>query len=211
MKISVITPTIRGDKGLERPRQSLKNNTFKDYEWIIERHDPKDPPDFNAAMNRAIKKAKGELIVFLQDYIKIPSWGLRKFWKAYDEELNVFWTSPVGKTLDDQLIEWDWRKHASRDCNFMEWEIDWAAAPKNALVEIGGFDEKLDKHWGFDNVNVGFRAVISGYKIKCLSENFAVAYDHNEVMEHPYQKLRSPNFHNERLDEIRLGKQIKYL
>lgn len=203
VKISVLTPTIRGLNGLIRPRHSLKAQTFKDFEWLVERHDPKEPPDFNAAMNRMLRKAKGELVVFLQDYIKIPEDGLQRFWDAYNKTLNTFFTAPVGKTKDDVAIDWDWRKYrAEEPCEFMEWEIDWACAPRIALFKIGGFDEELDKHWGFDNVNIGQRAVDGGYIIKNLPSNPAVAFDHNAVMEHPYQKLRNPDFHNERLQDI---------
>lgn len=213
MKISVITPTIRGDEGLFRPRRGLKRQTMRECEWLVERHDPNDPPNFNAAMNNAIRKARGELIVFLQDFIEPKSFGLKMFWKAYQEEPNVFWTAPVGQTMDDEMIDWDWRKDCDgSDRNFMEWEIDWAAAPRDALIRIGGFDEELDKQWGFDNVNVGLRATMAGYRIKCLPKNRAVALDHRQMMgEHEYSDLRDVDFHNRRLDEIRRGLQLSYL
>lgn len=206
MKISVLTPTIRGKVGLLRPKRSLESQSFKDFEWIIEEHDPKDPPDFNQAMNRMLKKAQGELIVFLQDFIEIPPDGLKNFWEAYQKDKKTFWTGPVAQTLDDKHFEWDWRKYRETgECNYMEWEIDWGAAPKEALFKIGGFDETLDKYWGFDNVNVGLRSVNAGYKIQCLYKNPAYAYKHREVMDHPYQHLRNPAFSNERLQDIRMG------
>ena len=211
MRISVITPTIRGTKGLKRPKVSLRKQTLKDFEWIVERHDPQEPPDFNQAMNRALRKAKGELIVFLQDYIAIPKDGLEKFWDAYQQDKKAFFTAPVGQTLDDKEITWDWRKHKKDECNFMEWEIDWGAAPKQALFDIGGFDEELDKYWGFDNVNVGLRGVKAGYRVKCIYDNKAIALNHRIFEDHPYQGLRNPNFHNERLQDIEMGNFKSFL
>jgi hypothetical protein len=41
--ISVLTPTIRGKEGLKRPKESLENQSFKGFEWLIEKHDPKKP------------------------------------------------------------------------------------------------------------------------------------------------------------------------
>jgi len=211
MRISVLTPTIRGKKGLQRPKDSLDKQTFTDFEWLIEEHDPKDPPDFNQAMNRMLRKAQGELIVFLQDYIRIPEDGLQRFWSAYKIDSKAFFTAPVGQTSNDKEITWDWRKNRKEECNFMEWEIDWGAAPKAALFEIGGFDEMLDKYWGFDNVNVGLRGVNAGYKVKCIYGNKAVALDHNNFIDHPYQKIRNPDFHNERLQDIHMGEFKSFL
>lgn len=211
--ISVLTPTIRGKEGLKRPKESLENQSFKGFEWLIEKHDPKQPSDFNQAMNRMLKKAKGELIVILQDYIQINKNGLKRFAEAYKKEPNTYFTAPVGRTLDEKNIEWDWRLHKSNDeeLGFNEWEIDWASGPKKGLFEIGGFDEELDKYWGFDNVSVGLRLDMAGYKIKNLKENKAIAIDHNKLFQHPYQKIRNPDFANYRLQQIRMGLKINYL
>ena len=213
IKISVLTPTIRGDEGLYLPKKSLQEQTCKDFEWLIERNDPNDPPNFNQAMNRMIRKAQGELIVILQDYIQIKKNGLEMFWEAYQKNPTVFFTAPVGKTLTGDAVEWDWRAHTNEDVelNFAEWEIDWGCAPKKLLIEVGGFDEELDKYWGFDNVNIGERIVMAGYKIKNLPKNKAVSVDHNKFINHPYQKLRNPEFHNSRLQDIRMGLKINYL
>ncbi len=184
-------------------RKSLNKQTRNDFEWLIESHDPKEPPDFNQAMNRLIRKAKGELLVIVQDYIKIPENGLESFFKAYKKEPNVAFTAPVIKEGKK-----DWRCYRDTDCNFMEWECDYASIPRKMLVEIGGFDEELDKQWGFDNVNVALRIEMAGYKIKCLKDNRASVIDHNKIIKHPYQKLRDPDFHNQRLNEIRRGLKI---
>lgn len=155
-KISVVSPTIR-PRGLEPIRESLLNQTFTEFEWLTEVG--LDKHDLNAAFNRMIKRASGELIVFAEDFMKFPPDYLQKFWDAYQLDPNVFWTAPVGKTLDWKEIKWDWRGYSDAvDTTYNCWEIDSGAAPKKALYDIGGFDEELDQFWSCDNVSVGWRA-----------------------------------------------------
>lgn len=202
--ISVLTTTIRPE-GLKVVRDSLLEQTFTDFEWLVDINWT-GKVDFNASMNRLLRRSKGELVVSLQDYIKTPPRGLQSFWDAYKDG-QTFVTAPVGicPTLDYENPRWDWRIHKDT-CGWQDWEIDWGSAPRQALIDIGGFDEQLDQHWGFDNVNVGLRAKMAGYEFTVLPENKALAYDHNAHIEHPFQPLRNPDFHNQRLDDIRNGK-----
>lgn len=208
-KISVLTPTIRAE-GLVVLAKSLKKQTFKDFEWLIEVN-ISDKQDFNQAMNKMLRRSKGQLIVSIQDFIQVPEDGLEKFWQSYCDYPNTFFTAPVGKTENWKDIEYDWRIDRDWDCNWMEWEIDYGCAPLQALKIIGGFDEELDQQWGFDNVNVGLRAELEGYKFANLKDNVAIAYDHNKSMEHPFLSKRDSEFHNYRLNEFRMGKKIKYI
>lgn len=216
MRISVLTTTIRGYEGLGRPAIGLLDQSLSghQFEWLYEIHDPSEPPDFNASMNRLLKKSTGELIIFLQDFILPNKHGIEIFVEAYQNDPNTFYTAPVGKTLDDKTVEWDWRKDRwyDQELNSLEWEIDWACAPREALIKIGGFDEELDKYWGFDNVNLGVRAEMAGYKFRNIIGNPAMAYDHNKKINHPYQKLRNPDFHNMRLNQIIRGEvKVSYV
>lgn len=193
MKISVLTPSIR-PLGLEIVRTGLLKQTVTDFEWLTEiglgTH------DLNAAYNRMLKRAQGELVVSLQDYILIRPDFLQKWWAAYQAHPNAFMTAPVGKV--DNLdysgnAIWDWRAYRNdeteniRPCEWNCWEIDNGAAPLKALKEIGGFDEALDGHWSADNVNVGKRAKLAGYEFKCLFDNPTLAYDHDAFMPHPFR------------------------
>lgn len=157
-----------------------------------------------------LKRANGELIISLQDYIKISDDGLEKFWNAYQENKSTCFTAPVGKTLDWKEVTYDWRdSHA--DCDWVRWEIDWAAAPKEMFYNIGGFDEELDKYWSSDNVNVGYRAYLHGYEFKNLRDNKAVAFDHDKTIEHPFRKNYNPTFNNERMNSFSPGEKLPYL
>lgn len=196
--ISVITPSIRPE-GLKVVQDCLSKQTYQDFEWLVELGIPQRGCDLNQAFNRMLRRAKGELVVFYQDWIKIQDDGLERFWNAPRE----FITAPVGKTLDWVNVEWDWRKHPASVMTWHSWEIDWACAPLEHLKAIGGFDEELDKGWSYDNVNVGLRADMAGYKFAVLKDNPAIAYDHNKVEPHPFLPQQDSHLHNERLDQIR--------
>lgn len=211
MKISVITPSIRPE-GLKPNQEALASQNFDDFEWLTEIGIPQQGHDLNAAFNRMLRRAKGELIVFMEDYTKCTTNGLQKFWEAYQKEPNIFWTAPLGKTLDWKEIKWDGRAYAdASDIPHQHWEIDWGAAPLKALKEIGGFDEELDKHWSCDNINVSYRAYLNGYKFKNLFDNPAVAYDHDVLIPHPFRKNFNPSFNQSRMETFKPGEKLTYL
>lgn len=212
MKISIITPSIR-PAGLEITQKCLKEQTFQDFEWLTDiglgnKH------DLNQAFNRLIKRSKGELIVVLQDYIKIGPYGLEKFWEAYQKDKNTFYTAPVCKSKSlnfDGELACDWRMAAPGKIEWMRWEIDWGCCSREALFKIGGFDEELDKYWSCDNVNVACRAEIAGYKFFNLIENPSVAYDHDAFMKHPFREKFKPQFNQQRMRDFTAGLKIDYL
>lgn len=197
MKITVVTPTIRSN-GLEITHKCLLRQTFRDFEWLTE-YNTSGMIDVNYAYNAMLKRARGELIVSLQDYTFVQPDFLQKWWAAYQQHPRAFMTAPVGK-VDDltkmENIRWDWRSYRNdettnvRPCTYDCWEIDNGAAPLAALKEIGGFDEALDNCGNFagDNVNVACRAELAGYEFLCLFDNPGVAWDHNKFTNHPFLK-----------------------
>lgn len=212
MKISVLTPTIRPE-GLEITQACLGQQTFDDFEWLVEIGIP-PKHDLNAAYNRMLKRAQGELIVSLQDYIKVTPDYLEKFWRAHEENPRTFFTAPVGKVDNLEFkppARWDWRAYQDAKPDWRCWEIDSGCAPKSALFEIGGFDEELDKHWSCDNVNVACRADIAGYEFANLFDNPGIAYDHDAFIEHPFRKRYNQSFNTKRMAMFRGGMKIDYL
>lgn len=214
MKISVVTPSIR-PLGLDIVRTGLLKQTFKDFEWLVEIG--LDKHDLNAAYNRALKRAKGELVVSLQDYILIQPNYLQKWWDAYQENPDTFMTAPVGKVdnLNYSLpAVWDWRAYRNdetkniRPCEWNTWEIDNGAAPLKALKAIGGFDEALDGVWSSDNVNVGCRAQLAGYEFKCLFDNPVLAYDHDAFIKHPFRDSFDGTLNTKRMAMFRGGMKL---
>ena len=211
-RITVITPSIR-PSGLVITQECLKQQTFTDFEWVVEiglgiQH------DFNQAMNRMIKRANGELIVILQDYIKVDEAYLDRCWNAYKQNKSTLFTCPVGKSNNQEYtdpIKWDWRNNEHAKMDWRMWEIDSGFCAKNILVDIGGFDEMLDEYWSMDNVSVGMRADLLGYKFDVLRSNKCIAYDHDAFIEHPFRKNYRPVMVNAIMDSYKENPRLKYL
>ena len=180
-------------------RESLMNQTFRDFEWLIDVN-VTGKHDLNNSFNKMIKRAKGELIVFYEDFTKIMPDALERWWKAYQEHPEVLFTAPLGKVSNwNDKPQWDWRAGKQKedqtdytDCLWRCCELDWGAIPKKILYDIGGFDERLDQYWSMDNVSIGKRAELLGYKFKCLFTNPAVAYDHDLHIKHPFREFFNP-------------------
>lgn len=213
MKISVLTPSIRPE-GLAITQKCLEKQTFQDFEWIQAVSLRNRGHDLNWTYNDMLKRAKGTLIVSLQDYISVPPDYLEKFWNEHEKHPRGFITAPVGKVenLDFKPpAKWDWRAYEDAKPKWDCWEIDSGCAPKSALFEIGGFDEELDLFWSCDNVNVGYRAMLAGYEFYNLFSNPAIAYDHDAFIEHPFRKQFKPSFNKRRMEDFEKGLKINYL
>lgn len=196
VKISVLTPTIRPE-GLKIVRDSLMKQTFTSFEWLTEIN-VSGKPDLNAAYNRMLRRAKGDIIVSVQDNIALEPTALESIVTLQPH----FWTFQLTNVND-------WRKGETRRAGEYDWEIDFGSAPRQALFDIGGFDETLDEgRWGFDNVNVGFRAWLAGHEIWVNPSIKATGIDHERDS---FRDLRDPTYHNWRLQQFRMGERINYL
>lgn len=218
MRISVLTPSIRPE-GLGIVQECLTRQTLTDFEWLVEIGLPGKGHDLNVAFNRMIRRAKGDLLVFYEDYTKILDDGLERFWKAYKDNPDTLLTAPLGKVNKwGDKPTWDWRawKQDEKQSDYTKclprtWEIDWGAAPKAILYDVGGFDEEFDKHWSADNLSVGIRANLKGYKFACLFTNPAVAWDHDAHIKHPFRERYDTSFINDRLNAYKAGLTVDFL
>lgn len=181
MRFSIITPTIR-PQYLDITKQCLEEQTFGDFEWIIEpglnRWGYTLPKDWN----KLIRKAKGEIIVMLQDCIKVEPDFLEKIDNLYKESPNSLFTFPVGKVNDfNETPKWDWRHFFERrEINPFEWELDLGSAPKQALYDVGGFDEDFCNGWSWENCEIAYRLnATHKYKFEVIPSISGVAIDHD--------------------------------
>lgn len=186
--ISVITPSIRPD-GLKVTWETLRDQTFTNFEWLPRLSVPKQQSDLCYQMNKALDESQGELIVFLQDYIRIPKDGLERMYKTFAADKNVAITAPVGKVKDFlEQPNWDWRHYwKSGDVDYQKWEIDWGAVGREALGDERFF-ERYDEGFGWENVDLGLRLANKGVRFVVDKDNGAVAFDHDAAFEHPYKK-----------------------
>lgn len=168
--ISVITPSIRPEM-LPIVEKCLKRQEFTDWEWIVTSPVEitsvtptlllKDPPrasdDFYSlckGWNQAFSRAKGELIVNIQDGIWFDPSVLGKFWFHYTEHPRIL-VSAVGHQYDklDELgkpYNPVWHDPRTKlgvtfeEVPPSEVEFAMCSVPKQALLECGGFDEEYD-------------------------------------------------------------------
>ena len=204
--ISVLSPSIR-PAGLVPVMASLEKQTFQKFEWIQEIGCPWHGHDLNAAMNRMLCRAKGELVVIVQDYITFPSFALGEMWTEHEAEPLAFTTYPMGKLQKDGTIKYDWRYGGEyRRIAGFEWETDFAMAPLEMFKAIGGYDELYDAGWSWDNASVGIRGELAGYVPACRPDILAAAVDHDALFAHPFRgKNENGDLHQRREKVYREG------
>lgn len=162
--ISIITPTSRGKESLELVEKSLSRQTEQNFEWIVEYASQPLPGNvwsLNRDYNTAIKKAKGDLIISWQDFTYADPECLEKFLFHYNQEPKTLVTAVGNKYSDNTWSIMTWKDPRERSdqgtyypCFFNDIEFNLCSIPKEALYDIGGFDEYLDKFYGMDGYSV---------------------------------------------------------
>lgn len=178
MKISVVTPTIRKE-GLKMVRDCLDFQSLRDFEWLIgSKFDPgiseakwiKDDFTggfwtFNRISTKLCQEAKGDVIVFWQDFI----WGgpdsLRKFYEnvmATDGAVSGTGNQydkidengkPFHKVWDDPRKGAEIKSGNFYECQPNDWEINFGAVKKEKLEKVNYFVDRADMiGYGADNV-----------------------------------------------------------
>lgn len=190
-RLTVITPSIR-PQYLDLTQRCLEEQTYQDFEWLtqvgLRNRGFTLPSDFNMMLRRA----KGDIIVILQDCITIPPDTLANI--ASLDHTKRAYTYPIQK----EGGTYDWRKYrhvalGKDEITGNMWEIDLASAPRSLFFDVGGFDEEFNKGWSWENVEVAWRAAAAGYKFYCSQATEGTAIDHDKAIEHPYRNKRENN------------------
>jgi len=212
MKITMVTPSIR-PKGLEITASAVSKLNFTDFEWLVgspfvPKIDVDDISNYswveddfqggfwslNRIYNKMFKKARGEIIVTLQDWIWVPPDGLQKFVDTLDALRGEGIISGVGDQYErmgefkPEINIWsDPRKNKEHgsfyECFPNDAEWNWCAFPKKYIFAAGGMDEELDfLGYGGDQFQVGERWDDMGYKFYLDQENesFTVRHDRSD-------------------------------
>jgi GT2 family glycosyltransferase len=196
VKISAVTPASRDFISLSIPFLSLLSQDFDDYEWIIvdkkyyERenliidfnqvlgnrivHIPEEERSGEYfwglchAMNTALKKVRGELVVIVQDYMWFPPNAISKLWNIYTQHKD--WAvSTIIHVIDEKFILKDVRKmdwvNDIIEISYVQFEMNFCSIPAQILRDIGGWNEEFDKGWHYENQDVALRCQKRGYKL----------------------------------------------
>lgn len=157
------------------------------------------------ANNTGLFVARGELLVILQDFILMPEDGVEQLVALYKINPNAL-IAPVDeyyapKIKPDTESE-DWfngeldvkgefmRRNARvlnqgvrESTNPFEFEQNYCAIPKAIAQDLGGWYEFYDEGLGFDNTEIAYRAILSGYKLLVDDTNICVCIDHWNTLE----------------------------
>lgn len=225
--VTIVTPTIR--KGFwNLMANNIASQSYKNIEWLIVDDHP-DNREYVAnevaekynlnirymrgkkrkvkrfyslvnANNTALREAKGELMVFLQDFVLMPQDGIEQLVTVYNHHPKAL-IAPVDvyhapKIKPDTTSE-DWF-HGEIDVigefmrknvrcqnlgmrytqNPYDYEQNYGAIPTATARELGGWWEFFDEALGYDNTDIAYRALKAGYKIILDDTNVAVCIDH---------------------------------
>lgn len=165
-KVSILTPSIRKD-GIAIVYESLLNQTFADWEWIVcspfEVEEAIWIPDnfigglwsLNRAYNAMFKKAQGDIIITWQDWIWLPPDAIEKMVAAIESTNGI--VSGVGDqyarinedTGKPEVKIWNDPRKTDKygslyECMYNDCEWNFAGFKKKDIEEVGGMDERLD-------------------------------------------------------------------
>ena len=225
--ISVLTPTNRNIEGLKVIEKALRKQDVE-YEWIIGSpvkpdidciyvpDPPKEEGDYwvlNKLYNKMIEKARGDLIVSVQDFTSFLPDSLERFLYYFEKDPTSIVSGVGNKYTDDTFTTQVWQDPREvgggfQPCPFSDIEGNFCAVPKSALYEVGGFDERLDKWAGMDWFSTLARIKLSGkYKffLDQSNKSFSVvhgrydSWEERNAIHGPYDTFKEEYIDNFRL------------
>lgn len=169
--------------------------------------------DLNFSYNRLIKESAGELIISWQDYTFADADALEKFWFHYQNEPKTL-VSAVGNKYREvypERKEQLWQDPRERNDLGMFYsvypqDIEWnlCSVPKQALYDIGGFDEGLDfVGFGMDGYQVNHRLDdLGGYDFKIAQDIKSYSLVHGRVENWDKHNVLGPKY-EQRVTELK--------
>jgi hypothetical protein len=223
-KVSIITPTIRTGF-FNIMAQNISIQSYQgDIEWIIVDDYKEDRSEiakkyaslYNLevrylrgsrgssyprrcglvrANNIGWQAAKGELLVWLQDFCLMPQKGIEHLVDIYRHHPNdliapvdVYYTpiKPDKKNEEDWwngetkiLVKKEWSNIRVKyegmrySDNPFDYEANYGAIPRKVLDKLNGWWEFFDEGLGYDNTEIAYRALLSGSRLIVDDTNIA--------------------------------------
>ena len=219
--ISIITPTIR-EGFWNIMADNIAKQNYPHLEWIIIDDHPQDRSDIakkyavkyslniryyrgNGSLakgnNIGWKKAKGELLIWLQDFVMMRDNNLHDLAMIYKRNpdallapIDEYWYTIAvnkdnkedwydGKTDVVTTLSWKNIRQQHEGCrkstNPMDFELNFGAIPKKTLDALGGWYDEWDEKMGYDNTEIALRALKLGYDILVDDTIIATCFDIN--------------------------------
>lgn len=160
------------------------------------------PSNLNKSLNEGLKHIHTDYVIFYQDFIDLPKDCFSKLMKLADSRTFVTTCTPNYDGSDDsRYLGVD----QPRPCRPEEWETNVALAPMDMIRALGGFDERLDEGWSWDNVNLAKRAAMLGARFIIDESNRPILLPHEQTSK---LEMELNGDRNERIiEDIRSGKQ----
>lgn len=192
----------------EKSRKDIADKYAKAYNLdIIYIHQPKSKRTYSLcnANNLAIEQARGELFVFLQDFVLITPTALEELLNVSRKHPGDF-IAPVDsyfapKIKPDLSNAEDWfngqtdvvgefmRKNVRvigrgirQAENVTDFEQNFGAVPLATLKHLNGYWEFFDEALGWDDTEIIWRAWKLGYKLWIDDTNQCVCIDHHKTL-----------------------------
>jgi len=202
-KIAIITPTVRED-GLPLVEKAIKRQTHKDFVWCIVspftptvsiahtwiKEPTKDKNDvwaLNKAYNKVLKCIRCDLNISWQDHTYAKPDTVERFYNHFLSEPKTLVTAVGNKYTNDSFSVMSWKDPREREdqgtyyeCYFNDIEANLCSIPYQAIADVGGFDESLDRYYGMDFYSVADRInMLGGYnfKIDQTIKSYSVGHD----------------------------------
>ena len=161
----------------------------------------KHPSNLNASLNAGLRVIEAEYVIFYQDFIELPPDCFEKLMALATPDTFVTTCTPKYDGSDDgRYLGID----QPRPCHPEEWETNVAIAPMKMLRDIGGFDERLDVGWSWDNVNVALRAEMLGAKFILDESNRPKLLQHEQTSK--LSMTTNGELNEQLIKDIRQGK-----
>ncbi len=224
--ISVVTPSVRPE-GLELVERSLAEQSFQSFEWIVASPSRPvglsrpfrwvaDPPrrayerwTLNRVLNATVRASQASLLVSWQDFTAAGPDTLGRFWRHYCNAPRRLVSGAGHKYGDSSLSTRTWtdpRLGGGRGpgpCPFAWVEFNLCSLPREAALDVGGFDEWLDRYLGMDGYSLLDRLdMVGGW------EFWLDPFVETRSLEHA--RLDGWQEHNA-LGEPYLGRRLSYL
>ncbi len=260
--VSVLTPSIR--KGWWNiMAHNLSGQSYDNFEWIVIDDYPEDREDvmdkyckkweienyqyirhtpevrrkfaLASANNAGIRASKGELLIWLQDFVLIPNDGIERIVDLYRHHPYDF-IAPVDTRLVPSIKpdtdNEDWfngkldipgeivyknirmkNKGIRYSDTVTDLELNYGAIPKKLLEDLNGFWEFYDDALGYDDTEIVYRGFELGARLVVDDTNAATCIDHWKALKNKPEELgkdRAFNLNDPRfywmIDQMKEGK-----